>query len=82
MKIETEFEVSDSVFIITPTGIVTADISSIHIAIKGGGTVVSYDLYEPQGYTKWTKKEFNMFRTKEGAAERWLADQGLNVGIK
>ena len=79
MIITTEFNTMDKVFIINRGIITEEEIKRIDIVLYEDKTPhVEYVLYN---YHR-EFKEIDMFRTRIGAGERLLADNGLTVELK
>ena len=87
MTVKTEFDVMDDIFYIRDNKIKEASIQAIIVQSSFGGngikTKTEYALMERdhRRFISNTFTENTLFRTKEGAAERWLEDQGLSCGI-
>jgi len=84
MRAETEFDVNDEVFIIDNGEIIETSVEKIEIkcsndGVSPRGTKIETYYWLRRGRV-WMK-DFRMFRTREGVAERWLEDNGLKTGV-
>lgn len=90
MKIETKFDVNDSIWTLDGQGIVDGRISKIEL-IKYGKEYnksmdwkieVSYDIKMSKRSSTLTRRENEMYLSKQEVGEAWMKKQGLEIGLK